>query len=89
MKERQARSIGFIWEYLHEWGMIEEPIDVVDDGERLLHRSEVRNVKRVMVCTACFYMRRCHPTFLKYAPPWIDFSIRYAKADEIMDFEFE
>lgn len=46
-------------------------------------------MKRVMVCTACFYMRRCHPTFLKYAPPWIDFSIRYAKADEIMDFEFE
>lgn len=34
----------------------------------------LKNIKRILICTAFYHMRRCHLTFLKYAPSWIEYS---------------
>lgn len=34
----------------------------------------LKNISRILICTGFFHMRRCHLTFRKYAPKWIEYS---------------
>lgn len=34
----------------------------------------LKNIQRIMICTAFYHMRRCHLTLQKYAPSWIEYS---------------
>lgn len=48
--------------------------NVIESLAALDNHIGLNNMKRILICTAFYHMRRCHLTFLRYAPSWFEYS---------------
>ncbi|KGE17078.1 hypothetical protein PWYN_20695 [Paenibacillus wynnii] len=48
--------------------------NVIESIKVLDEHIGLKNIKRILICTAFYHIRRCHLTFQQYAPTWIEYS---------------